>query len=97
MRVNATRSSAPTVVAVNEAIIASADIAREVQNHEGISAMAAWTAATRALVVRQLLAQRARMLGLVAEPRSANGLREPTKVQKKRQIKISSNNCTFAP
>jgi peptidyl-prolyl cis-trans isomerase C len=64
------------VVAVNEAVIANADIAREVQNHEGISAMAAWTAATRALVVRQLLAQRARVLGLVAEPRSANGLRE---------------------
>jgi peptidyl-prolyl cis-trans isomerase C len=76
MRIEARRSSAPEIVTVNEAIIASADIAREVQNHEGDSPVTAWKAATRALVVRELLSQRARALGLVPEPRSENGLRE---------------------
>ena len=76
MRIETRRSSAPKIVAVNEAVIASADIAREVQNQEGISPVVAWEAATRALVVRELLSQRARALGLVAEPRSEGGLRE---------------------
>jgi peptidyl-prolyl cis-trans isomerase C len=76
MRIEPKRSSGPKIVAVNEALIASADIAREVQNHEGASPVVAWEAATRALVVRELLSQRARAIGLVAEPRSENGLRE---------------------
>jgi peptidyl-prolyl cis-trans isomerase C len=76
MRFEPKRSSGPKIVAVNEALIASADIAREVQNHEGASPVVAWEAATRALVVRELLSQRARAIGLVAEPRSENGLRE---------------------
>jgi peptidyl-prolyl cis-trans isomerase C len=76
MRIEITRSSVPKIVAVNSAIIDSADIAREVQNHKGISPGLAWEAATRALVVRELLSQRARTLGLVADPRSENGLRE---------------------
>jgi peptidyl-prolyl cis-trans isomerase C len=76
MRINTVRASAPRFVTVNGAVIASADIAREVQNHQGSSPASAWEAATRALVVRQLLSQRAASLGLVAEPRSENGLRE---------------------
>ena len=76
MRIETKRSFAPKFVAVNEAVIANADIAREVQNHEGISPVVAWEAATRALVVRELLSQRARALDLVAAPRSENGLRE---------------------
>jgi peptidyl-prolyl cis-trans isomerase C len=76
MRIDTMRSSASAIVAVNETIIDSADIAREVQNHHGGSPVSAWEAATRALVVRQLLSQRARALGIVAEPRSENGLRE---------------------
>ena len=76
MRIEHKRSSAPRIVAVNDAVIASADIAREVQNQEASSPVVAWEAATRALVVRELLAQRARALGLVAEPRSDAGLRE---------------------
>jgi peptidyl-prolyl cis-trans isomerase C len=76
MRIDTLRSSAPKIIAVNEAVIAGADIAREVQNHQGDSPVSAWEAATRALVVRELLAQRARALDLVAEPRSENGLRE---------------------
>ncbi|MDA8247765.1 MAG: peptidylprolyl isomerase [Rhodospirillales bacterium] len=69
-------SAARPVVAVNDAVIASAAIAREVQNHAGASPAEAWQAATRALVVRELLLQRARALGLVAAPRAGGGLRE---------------------
>lgn len=77
MRVNTIRSTwTQAAVAVNEAIIAAADIAREVQNHAGGSPKQAWEEATRALIVRELLMQRARSLNLVAEPRSENGLRE---------------------
>lgn len=76
MRTNTMRSSGPKFVTVNDAVIASADIAREVQNHAGTSPKQAWDEATRALIVRELLLQRARTLGLVAEPQSENGLRE---------------------
>ena len=66
----------PNSVAVNGVVIANGDIAREVQNHDQPSPAAAWEAATRALVVRELLAQRARELGLVATPHSVDGVRE---------------------
>jgi peptidyl-prolyl cis-trans isomerase C len=76
MRSITLRSSASKIVAVNNAVIASADIAREVQNHAGTTPKQAWDAATRALVVRELLLQRARAINLTAEPLSENGLRE---------------------
>ena len=77
MRTVITRNdtAAPTV-AVNGAIIASADIAREVQNHAGGTPQQAWQDATRALVVRELLLQRAHTVGLIAEPLSQDGARE---------------------
>jgi len=59
MRIEPRRASAPKIVAVNDAVIASADIARDVQNQEGISPVVAWAAATRALLVRELLSARA--------------------------------------
>jgi peptidyl-prolyl cis-trans isomerase C len=76
MRTVTMRTAPPPIVAVNDAIIANADIAREVQNHGGTTPREAWDEATRALVVRQLLLQRARALGLVADPRADDGLRE---------------------
>jgi len=77
MRITTLRATkAPTEVAVNDEVIAAADIAREVQNHSGASPKQAWDEATRALVVRALLLQRARSLRLTAEPQSENGLRE---------------------
>jgi peptidyl-prolyl cis-trans isomerase C len=76
MRTITMRSAVTKTVAVNEAVIASADIAREVQNHADATPKQAWDAATRALIVRELLLQRARALALVAEPQSENGLRE---------------------
>ncbi len=65
-----------TMVAVNDVVIAHADIAREVQNQDEPSPKAAWDAATQALVVRELLLQRARSLDLVAEPCVQDGARE---------------------
>jgi peptidyl-prolyl cis-trans isomerase C len=70
------RSSTPTAVTVNGAVIAAGDIAREVQNHGGASPQVAWQDATRALVIRELLAQRARALGCTTVPRVVDGLRE---------------------
>jgi peptidyl-prolyl cis-trans isomerase C len=63
-------------VTVNDVLIPHAIIAREVQNHEAKSPAAAWKEATRALVIRELLLQRARALDLVAEPRTQDGARE---------------------
>jgi peptidyl-prolyl cis-trans isomerase C len=76
MRTVTLRSAAPGTVSVNDAVIAHADIAREVQNHPAPAPKQAWDAATHALVVRALLLQRARSLHLVATPRSENGARE---------------------
>ena len=64
------------IVTVNDAAIPHATIAREVQNHAADSPKAAWQQATRALVIRELLLQRARALDLIAEPRVADGARE---------------------
>lgn len=76
MRTVLTRTTCSPPVTVNGVVIANADIAREVQNHAEATPKQAWREATRALVVRELLLQRARAVGLVAEPRSEGGLRE---------------------
>lgn len=56
------------VVSVNGVTIRHDDISREVQNHPAPTPIAAWTAAARALAVRELLLQQARRIGLEAEP-----------------------------
>ena len=56
-------------VTVNDVAIPHAAIAREVQNHAAESPKVAWEEATRALVIRELLLQRARTLDLLAEAR----------------------------
>jgi peptidyl-prolyl cis-trans isomerase C len=63
-------------VTVNDTPIAAATIAREAQNHQARSPEAAWQQAARALVIRELLLQRARDIGLQAEPLEQNGARE---------------------
>jgi peptidyl-prolyl cis-trans isomerase C len=63
-------------VTVNDMPIAEATIAREAQNHEAESPEKAWEQATRALVIRELLLQRARALEIMAEPRMQGGARE---------------------
>jgi peptidyl-prolyl cis-trans isomerase C len=58
----------PRRVSVNGVAIAREDIARETQNHPADKPLAAWQAAARALVVRELLLQEAQRLKIVAEP-----------------------------
>jgi peptidyl-prolyl cis-trans isomerase C len=76
MRMVTLRSAAPISVSVNDAVIAHADIAREVQNHPASTPKQAWEAAIQALVVRELLLQRGRSLHLNVTPRSEDGTRE---------------------
>jgi peptidyl-prolyl cis-trans isomerase C len=67
----------PNVVSVNGVVIARDAVARETQNHPAAKPIAAWQSAARALVVRELLLQEARRIGLVAEPQAdAAGRRE---------------------
>lgn len=55
-------------VSVNGVTIAEADIAREVQHHDGPTIEEARAAAARALAVRMLLLERAASLGLAPTP-----------------------------
>lgn len=67
----------PKTVSVNGIVVARDAIAREAQYHPAVRPIEAWQAAARALVVRELLLQEARRLGLAAEPRSdGEGRRE---------------------
>jgi peptidyl-prolyl cis-trans isomerase C len=64
-------------VTVNGVNIPHDAIARETQHHPASKPIAAWQAAARALVVRELLLQQARQVGIAAIPRSdASGRRE---------------------
>ena len=56
------------VVSVNGTVIRHDAISREAQNHPAPTPIAAWTAAARALIVRELLLQEARRAHLAAEP-----------------------------
>src|SRR5262249_55853242 len=55
-------------VSVNGVTIPHDAISREAQNHPAQTPIAAWTAATRALAVRELLLQEARRLDLQPHP-----------------------------
>jgi peptidyl-prolyl cis-trans isomerase C len=61
-------STKPKTVSVNGVAIARAAIARETQNHPAAKPIEAWQAAARALVVRELLLQEARRLGMTPDP-----------------------------
>jgi len=64
------RDSKPTEVSVNGAVIPRDTIAREVQHHPAAKPIEAWLSAARALVVRELLLQQARRIGVVVTPLS---------------------------
>ena len=66
----------PVKVSVNGVTIPRDDIVREMQNHPADKPFAAWQQAAQALVVRELLMQRAQALGLTAEPLTEDGRRE---------------------
>lgn len=73
----ATRPSRPDEVSVNGIVIPRAAIAQEIQNHQAKTPVAAFHAAARALVVRELLLGEARRLGITAAPEAdAEGCRE---------------------
>ncbi len=61
-------SGRPVPVTVNGVAIARDAIQREMQHHPAEKPIAAWQQAARALVIRELLLQRARHLGLTPEP-----------------------------
>ena len=71
-----TRNAPP--VFVNGVAISEADIAFETQNHRASSGPEARAAAARALVIRELLLQRAAALGLEATPSRDDANREET-------------------
>lgn len=58
----------PVTVSVNGVTIPRETIVREMQHHPASKPIAAWQDAARALVVRELLLQRAAHLGISAEP-----------------------------
>lgn len=64
------------VITVNNVPIPRATLIREVQNHAAASPAEAWAEATRALVIRELLLQRANKLGLTSVPIEQDGVRE---------------------
>jgi peptidyl-prolyl cis-trans isomerase C len=67
----------PNVVSVNGVVVARAAIAREAQNHPAPKPIIAWQSAARALVLRELLLQEARRVGVEAEAAvDAQGRRE---------------------
>ena len=67
----------PVTVSVNGVAIARDAIAREMQHHPADKPIAAWQQAARALVVRELLLQRANAIGVTPEPVSdEDGRRE---------------------
>lgn len=65
-------------VSVNGVSIPHDAIARETQYHPASKPIAAWQAAARALVVRELLLQEAQRLGIAAIPRSDTSGRHET-------------------
>jgi peptidyl-prolyl cis-trans isomerase C len=70
-------AAGPARISVNGVAIPRDAIAREAQHHPAGKPIAAWMAAARALVVRELLLQEARASGLVPVPLSdADGRRE---------------------
>jgi len=56
------------VVSVNGVVVHHDEISREAQNHPAPTPVAAWTAAARALAVRELLLQEARRIVIDAQP-----------------------------
>lgn len=56
------------VVSVNGVVVRHDEISREAQNHPAPTPIAAWTAAARALAVRELLLQEARRIVIDAQP-----------------------------
>jgi peptidyl-prolyl cis-trans isomerase C len=68
----------PAIVSVNGVVIARDAIAGEIQNHPASKPQFAWQQAAQALVIRELLLQEARRLGIAARPAIDNSNRRET-------------------
>jgi peptidyl-prolyl cis-trans isomerase C len=68
----------PRQVSVNGVVISRDAIARETQNHPSETPINAWLGAARSLVVRELLLQEAKRLGIHAAPLSDDAGRRET-------------------
>ncbi len=68
----------PAAVSVNGVAIPRDAIVREMQHHPASKPIAAWQQAARALVIRELLLQQARVIGLTPEPISDEAGRRET-------------------
>jgi peptidyl-prolyl cis-trans isomerase C len=68
----------PVAVSVNGVSIGRDAIVREMQHHPAPKPITAWQQAARALVIRELLLQRAHHLGVTPEPISDSGGRRET-------------------
>jgi peptidyl-prolyl cis-trans isomerase C len=68
----------PTAVSVNGVAITRDAIVREMQYHPAAKPIEAWQQAARALVIRELLLQRASVIGLVSAPISDDEGRRET-------------------
>jgi len=86
-----------TPVKVNGVVISRALISREVQNHPASSPVAAWKAATLALVVREALSQEAKRLGVDAEPIADGAGRRETEDEAKMRALVEREVVTPEP
>lgn len=68
----------PVAVSVNGVIVAHDAIVREMQHHASAKPIEAWQKAARALVIRELLLQRAQTIGVTPEPISDEAGRRET-------------------
>lgn len=78
MNLAAAMPSRRTIVSVNGRTIPYAAIARETQNHPAATPVEAWSAACRALALRELLQQEAKRLGVESDPQSDDEGRSET-------------------
>jgi len=83
------------VVTVNGIVISQDAISREAQNHPSPTPIAAWTAATHALVVRELLLQEARSRGIKAATLTDENGRHET--DEEAQIRRLIETCVTTP
>ena len=74
------------VIRVGDTLLSEADIARETPFHPAASLVEAQLAAARALVVRELLAQRAAMLGLTTLSEAENDQAVATLLERELQV-----------
>lgn len=68
----------PAIVSVNGVVIPREEIAGEIQNHPASKPQSAWQQAAQALVIRELLLQEARRLGIATVPATDNSNRRET-------------------